>query len=331
MATQPALDRLKSQLLTSGLQERNNALFQVINQLIDNLRQNIDTTQAQITAIPAGATGATGPRGFPGGPGIAIPICCDGDNENDFFLPPSTYLGGTFAVPSFFATTATGTQNNFQVVLTRHTIIEWNGASNATFTGLAGGAIGYLATFKNVGIKLASFVHNSGSSTLANVFINGVTSGVTPVAPGGHITYYYNGTNWQLLDHEQGAWIDAGYNAGDYTAGGTMTWTVDLADLKTFIYKVQGASLKVIGYWDTTTITAPLASQLFVLIPGGYTVPKIVQAISAGFDNGVGTPTYNRVGVVGSTQIEIGRTDVANWTASVNNTFVRVDIEFPIN
>lgn len=36
------LDRLKSQLLTSGIQQQNQALFQVINQLIDYLRSTID-------------------------------------------------------------------------------------------------------------------------------------------------------------------------------------------------------------------------------------------------------------------------------------------------
>lgn len=42
------LDRLKSQLLSSGLQQENFALFQVINQLIDVLRDEIATTQAAL-------------------------------------------------------------------------------------------------------------------------------------------------------------------------------------------------------------------------------------------------------------------------------------------
>lgn len=39
MATQINLSRLQSQLLTSGLQQTNNALYQVINQLINAARQ----------------------------------------------------------------------------------------------------------------------------------------------------------------------------------------------------------------------------------------------------------------------------------------------------
>ena len=86
MPSIPALDRLQSQLLTSGLQERNNALYQVISQLIAFLRQNINSTEAQISVISGGGSsggstsvisngfpipmdGADGMDGEPGPPG----------------------------------------------------------------------------------------------------------------------------------------------------------------------------------------------------------------------------------------------------------------------
>ncbi len=46
-----ALDRLKSQLQTTGLQQKNFPLYQVINQLIDSLRQNIDFTSEALAAL----------------------------------------------------------------------------------------------------------------------------------------------------------------------------------------------------------------------------------------------------------------------------------------
>ncbi len=52
-----ALDRLKSQLLTSGLQQDNFALYQVINQLIDYLRGEITATQATISGGSGGGGG----------------------------------------------------------------------------------------------------------------------------------------------------------------------------------------------------------------------------------------------------------------------------------
>lgn len=54
-----SLDRLKSQLLTSGLQQENFALFQVVNQLIDYLRGNINTVN-QLTGGGGGGGGGVG-------------------------------------------------------------------------------------------------------------------------------------------------------------------------------------------------------------------------------------------------------------------------------
>lgn len=50
------LDRLKSQLMTSGLQQKDNSLFQVINQLIDFLRLLQISTGA---AIGSGGSSGT--------------------------------------------------------------------------------------------------------------------------------------------------------------------------------------------------------------------------------------------------------------------------------
>lgn len=52
------LDRLKSQLLTSGLQQDNSALFQVINQLIDYLRQTVDSTNQALSGSGGGGSPA---------------------------------------------------------------------------------------------------------------------------------------------------------------------------------------------------------------------------------------------------------------------------------
>lgn len=52
-----SLDRLKSQLLTSGIQEKNQALYQIINQLIDFLRQSIDFADESIIVLTSGVSG----------------------------------------------------------------------------------------------------------------------------------------------------------------------------------------------------------------------------------------------------------------------------------
>lgn len=57
--TPQAIDRLKSQLLTSGLQRKDNPLFQVINQLIDAVRDSLVATNA-LTGSGGGGGGITG-------------------------------------------------------------------------------------------------------------------------------------------------------------------------------------------------------------------------------------------------------------------------------
>lgn len=52
----PPVDRLKAQLLGSGLQQQNFPLYQVINQLIDALRQTIAVTDA-VLGISSGGGG----------------------------------------------------------------------------------------------------------------------------------------------------------------------------------------------------------------------------------------------------------------------------------
>lgn len=82
-----ALDRLKAQLQTTGLQQKNFQLYQIISQLIDYLRQNIDLTASQVAGLSSSVTtistpstqviigvpsfdsGESGEEGPPGPPG----------------------------------------------------------------------------------------------------------------------------------------------------------------------------------------------------------------------------------------------------------------------
>lgn len=65
----PKLDRLKSTLQTTGLQQTNNALFQLLNDLIKYLRE-VQTSVSTIIKSGGGTSttiiGQTGPMGPPG-------------------------------------------------------------------------------------------------------------------------------------------------------------------------------------------------------------------------------------------------------------------------
>ena len=107
--SQPDLSQLKAQLMVSGLQQRDNPTFQVINTLIDYLRKTFDILEASITASGSGGTGIAqtiqqlffeeedidsnsiiipGPKGDIGLSGIPISIILDGiDGEDGFTIP----------------------------------------------------------------------------------------------------------------------------------------------------------------------------------------------------------------------------------------------------
>ncbi len=54
----PQLDRLKAQLLTSGLSQKNQPLYQIIRDLINAIRQSVDEI-AEAAGIPGGGGGST--------------------------------------------------------------------------------------------------------------------------------------------------------------------------------------------------------------------------------------------------------------------------------
>jgi hypothetical protein len=184
------------------------------------------------------------------------------------------------------ASTSTGAQNNWAPGLDGHTLIEWAGASDAAFTGLATGTAGQIATIRNTGTKIGTFAHLSGSSSAANQFTNSATSGVTPIAPGGWITYRHDGTNWKVIDHEQGAWITPTFAAGSYTAT-AGTWTLAAGDVIFNAYRLSGRTLQ----WHARLATTSVSNAGVVLqaaIPGGFTAGQSSLPVTRINDNAAG-------------------------------------------
>ena len=232
--------------------------------------------------------------------------------------------------PTILTSSATGSQDNWAPGIGAETLISWSGASDMTVTGFAAGAAGRRITFLNVGSNVAYFTHQSGSSSAGNKLRNIATSGTTPVAPRGAATFEYDGTDWRLVTHDQGAWISVAYSAGNFTATAPTTWTVDSGDQITYQFKLVGSTLCMRVYLDTTSIASTSSLQLFVAIPNSFTSAKKVQGLALGFDNGVAVATYNRVDVA-STTVEVGRSDVTAWANSTNNNYVRVNFDFEVN
>lgn len=229
---------------------------------------------------------------------------------------------------AFLTNTDTGAQNGWAPgTLTTNTLVKWNGASDATINGLAGGSSGYTVLVRNItAAKVAYFTHQNGGAT-ATKFKNAATSGATPLAPGGWLAYAHDGTDWLIIGHDQGLGITPTFAAGDFTASGSMTWTVDAGDVVSYSYKLDGKWLRVIFDIITTTVGGTLSNNLRIKIPGGYTNRTYALSVSLNYsDNGSGnTAGFVQVGA-GNTYIECYKFNVANWSAATNATGVYGEI-----
>lgn len=166
--------------------------------------------------------------------------------------------------------TDTGAINNWAPGLSHNTFIRWNGSADGTLSGIAGGTSGQVVTVRNItAAKVLYCLHQSGLSSSGNKLKNDATSGATPIAAGGFVTYTYDGTDWHLTAHEQGSAIDVAFNAGDFTAP-TGTWTVTSGQVGYFYYWLRGRVLDIRVQVLSTTITGTPA-YLRVALPGGMT------------------------------------------------------------
>jgi hypothetical protein len=229
------------------------------------------------------------------------------------------------------ARTDTGAVNDWAPAISGHTLIEWAGLADFAPTGLAGGVAGQIVLVKNTGAKVALFGHN-GASSAGNKFFNLATSGPTPVAPGGWIAYLHDGAIWQLVGHEQGAWITVTYAAGNFTGSGAMTWAVSLANQVNYSFRLAGRTLAIGLALQATNVGGTADNTLKTAIPLGFVATKYAFASCLINDAGGGF-------IAGFVQIEIGsqtvdalKYGVTNWALTAGgNTWVRAAIACEVN
>jgi hypothetical protein len=223
----------------------------------------------------------------------------------------------TNGVTTVLTSTAATNQNDWAPGLSGNTLIVWSGASDISITGFAGGVAGQLVTVRNAGTHVASFPHASTSSTSGNRFTNHATSGATPIAAGGAATWIYDGSAWQLVAHEQGAWITPTFAGADYTAA-TGTWTVDSGDVSNFRYMLRGRSLAIVFNLGTMSVSSSTAT-LKRVIPGGFTSAADNQSMfMVASDNG-STREFAAIAITNTTMFFLRGINTA-WSIATNTT-----------
>lgn len=226
----------------------------------------------------------------------------------------------------------TGALNNWAPtgLVTGTTQINFSGAAPAV-TGIAGGSTGSVLILRNVGSGVMTLAHQSGSSSVGNKLLNAVTSAPTPVAAGGHATYVHNGTDWHLVEHEQGAAITIAHSDANFSGAGTdADWAVAVGDFAIQRYMLVGRQVTIAVYLATTTVANTPATLRVTGWP--FTFSTVFQTVRAAYslDNSVVVEAFASANGADTT-INFTKTNGAAWANSTNATSIYFSGTFEVN
>jgi hypothetical protein len=257
------------------------------------------------------------------------------DAAQDTLINANTAAIANRIGPTIVTDNSAGALNNFVLPGRTHdTIWQWAGAADLALTGLAGGVAGDRLTIKNVAAspRKITFAQLSGSSATINTFYNAVTSAPTPIGAGGWITYYHNGSNWVLLDHEQGTPISAPFNAANFLASGGA-WAVTAGNLTNLSYVIRGKAILIFVTVEGTTIA--VAGQYLTILNGaygGFTGAATTTLFPCTCNSGAGStePGFAQCAAYyGLDRLVMFRPGTANWPAGAG-AGVYYCAQFPI-
>jgi len=167
---------------------------------------------------------------------------------------------------------STGTVNDFTLT-TGVSVLRLTNASLLTLTGLSAGVDGQELTIISSGAGRVDLAHQNTGSAAANRLVNMATTAPSSLAPStGTAVYRYVAASqrWRLISLNQGAWISQVYSGSDFTAAGSMTWTVDSGDLSVFKYWLKDTTLLVSVNIGASTLGGTASAQINIKVPGGF-------------------------------------------------------------
>lgn len=236
-----------------------------------------------------------------------------------------------WGMPSTGEASLTTTGNIDDLDFSNASLVRMNNATDATLRGLVAGTAGQVVSIQSVGAGNVFLAHQNAGSTAANRLINFATSANTPLAAGvGVAVYQYDGTTarWRLITHDQGVGITPTFAAGDYTASGSMTWTLQSGDVLAEHYYLRGRKLTVAIALSSTTVGGSVSTGLRRLL-FGFTAKDFQRTAVVITDNGVRSTGYIEV-TAAITYAEFHRSDNANWTLATNNTTATAVVDFEV-
>lgn len=284
---------------------------------------------------PAGPTGATGATGSTGATGPApsgtgyVKVAAGVLTAPSATIPQADVVGlvAALAGPSFIrvTSTTTGSQTAWNPGLAGDTVVDWDGTADLDLLGLAGGTTaGQLTIIRNKGTnnKIIRCAHNGAGAATADKLRNMVISAPTPVAAGGFIMYFWDGTDHKYVDHLQGAWITPTFSAAHYTSD-VGTWVLDAGDRVSGAYLLEGKNVSYVFALNAGTITgAPSILKINNAAWGGFTLAvQNSQPLVNAYD-GAGPQTGYVLGYAAGLEMQLLRLAAGGtWTGAVNATY----------
>ncbi len=231
-------------------------------------------------------------------------------------------------------TTGTGSSSDFALT-TNATELRCNNATALTLTGIAAGYDGQLLDIVSVGAGQVNLTNEDAASAAANRIANQVTGTINLAAGLGRVRLRYDTTTvrWRVLNHEQGDYITPAFSASDFTANGTMTWTVGSGDVLTAKYYLRGRQLHLMLSVTNTTVGGSLNTELRYTLPNALTAGARTFVINGRATDNGGTPSAGLVGLAaGDTFLRMYKdaSGSANWSAATDATNVEVQLTIEV-
>jgi len=129
--------------------------------------------------------------------------------------------------------------------------------------------------------------------------------------------------------YSTGEWVDRAFSAGNYSASGSMTWTVASGDVVSDNYLLNGKLLTMSFIVDTSSVGGTPSSDLRISLPGGKTVNAQSTNPIRIVDNGTASIGY-ALAIPGNGYVSIRRVDLTNWQLSTDNTRVEGQITLEV-
>lgn len=219
-------------------------------------------------------------------------------------------------------TAATGAQHNFD--LTGSNIyLRCTGAapSFSGFTVLgAAPSPGDRVLIECLGTT-AKVTNQDTNSTAAHRVITPSTTGQI-VGLGGLMLLVYDGVTDRWREHviDPGAAVAVTYSAGNFTASGSMTWTVDSGDQVKFAYVQRGKFVQFFVVLTLTTVGGTLSNELRIALPNGFTAAyEQWSPFFGGYDSSVWVAVTASL-QAGGTYLSIQKSGSGNYVAATNTT-----------